>query len=65
MFIKNSNASWLYSCPCGDGNFKIHLKSATNEEIRQVIAELSEKGNKSKISALQRELKKRKDCEGK
>ena len=61
MFEKNSHASWLYSCPCSDGNFKNHLENATNEEIRKVIAELSEKGNKSKILTLQRELKRRKD----
>ena len=50
---------WLLSCPCGDGNFKAHLKEATKDEILSALVILPEKGNKTKIKVLQTELKKR------
>lgn len=37
-----SDKSWLESCPAGDCNFKAHLKTATVEEIEELIAELPE-----------------------
>lgn len=60
MIEKNTNASWLLTCPCGDGNFKVHLKLASKEEIEEVLKNLEEKGNKSKIKVLTAELNRRK-----
>lgn len=63
-----NNISWLTTVPAADINFKNHLKNAAVEEINEalsIIAEKGEKGNKSKISALQRELRKRNRQRGK
>lgn len=54
-----THKSWLLTCPCGDGNFKIHLKQASESDIEEVLGELNEKGNKSKIAVLTAELKRR------
>lgn len=51
--------AWLKSCPTGDGNFKAHLKTVTEQEIQELIEELPEQGNITKIKALQAELKRR------
>lgn len=59
MIEQGAHKSWLLACPCGDGNFKIHLKAATDGDIQEVISLLPEKGNKSKIAALIAELKRR------
>lgn len=59
MIEKGTHKSWLASCPANDGNFKAHLKQATNKEIQELIDELPEKGNKSKIATLKTELRKR------
>ena len=56
---KGSHASWLYSCPCNDANFNVHLKEASKDEINRVLAFLPEKGNKSKFKVLKVELKRR------
>lgn len=61
----NENIKWLTSVPATDGNFKCHLKAATTEEIREALSILKangEKGCVSKISALSRELRRRKDA---
>lgn len=55
----STHYSWLKTCPCGDGNFKIHLREASTEEIERVIEDLPEKGNKSKITVLKAELRRR------
>lgn len=63
--MENDNMSWLISCPSSDDNFRSHLKTATAEEIKQVLNALKTKGEKgsvSKISALSRELRRRKDA---
>lgn len=57
------NKNWLRTCPCGDCNFKIHLVQATDEEISELLAELPENGNKTKIAVLKRELKRRKNAD--
>lgn len=57
---KGENTSWLYSCPCNDGNFKKHLEYATKEDIELVLSVLPEQGNKTKIKVLKAELKRRK-----
>lgn len=54
-----SDKSWLKSCPTGDGNFKAHLKTASVDEIAELLAELPEQSNITKIKALQAELKRR------
>ena len=59
MFEPNSNQSWLYGTPSSDGNFKMALRRATVEELQEVIAALPEVGNKTKIAAIQREIRKR------
>lgn len=51
--------NWLVSCPATDGNFKSRLKDATKEQIEEALKILSEKKcAKSKITALERALKK-------
>ena len=59
MFERNSNQSWLYGTPSSDGNFKMALRRATAEELQEVLAALPEAGNKTKISAIQREIRRR------
>lgn len=56
---RENHKSWLQTCPCTDGNFKPHLQAASAREIADLIEELPEKGNKSKIAVLKRELRKR------
>lgn len=58
--MNNENIKWLTTVPASDCNFKSHLKAATVEEIKQAIeiCKEQEKG-KSKITALERELKRR------
>lgn len=59
--MSSDNVSWLTTVPASDGNFKLHLGYATIEEIEQAI-EICRKQekSKSKITALERELKRRK-----
>lgn len=58
--MNSNNVSWLTTVPVSDGNFKLHLGHATVEEIEQAI-EICKKQEKckSKITALERELKRR------
>lgn len=61
----SENIQWLTTVPATDLNFKIHLKAATTEEIKEVLSILKANGQKgcvSKISALSRELRRRKDA---
>lgn len=61
----SENIKWLTSVPATDINFKIHLKEATTEEIKEALSMLKangENGCVSKISALSRELRRRKDA---
>lgn len=63
--MESDNIKWLTSVPATDINFKIHLKEATTEEIKEALSILKangEKGCVSKISALSRELRRRKDA---
>lgn len=54
------NISWLMTTPCTDCNFKSALQRATVEEIKETIRNLDGKnGVKTKIAALERELRKR------
>lgn len=56
------NIGWLTTVPATDMNFKLHLGYATVEEIKESISVLigkGEKGNISRIKALERELRKR------
>ncbi len=57
----SDNIGWLTTVPATDGNFKLHLGYATVEEIKESICILRkcEKGNISRIKALERELRKR------
>ncbi len=58
----NKNTDWLTTVPASDGNFKIHLRNATVEEINEalsIMAVKGEKGNASRIAACSRELRKR------
>lgn len=58
-YEQNSHKSWLASCPVSDGNFKAHLKQASIEELQELINELPEQGNKTKLNTLNLELRKR------
>lgn len=58
-YERDSDKSWLASCPTNDGNFKCHLKTATKQDLQELIAELPENGNITKIKALKAELKRR------
>ena len=61
MADRQTHKSWLLTCPCGDGNFKIHLNESSTEDIESVIEELQGKqGTKSKVAMLQAELRRRK-----
>ena len=55
--------SWLKTCPPNDCNFKGHLGLASEEEIKQLLSELTEQGNKTKIRLLKAELKRRNNHE--
>ena len=57
--MKREDKAWLRSCPTSDINFKMHLKTATEQEIAELLDELPEQGNITKIKALQAELKRR------
>lgn len=54
-----SDKKWVKDCPPSDGNFKPHLKAATDVELYELISELPEQGNKTKIKAIKAELKRR------
>ena len=58
-YERDSDKSWLASCPPNDGNFKSHLKTAITQDLQELIAELPENGNITKIKALKAELKRR------
>lgn len=60
MFEHNINQSWLYYTPSSDENFKAALRRAKVKELQEVLAALPEVGNKTKIAAIQREIRKRK-----
>ena len=63
--MSSDNIKWLTAVPATDINFKSHLKTATTEEIKETLSMLKtggEKGCVSKISALSRELRRRKDA---
>ncbi len=58
--MMTNNISWLMTTPSGDCNFKSALERATNEEIQATISNLEGKsGVKTKLKALQVELKRR------
>ena len=59
MFEHNTNQAWLYGTPSSDENFKNALRRATVEELQEVLSALPEAGNKTKIAAIQREIRKK------
>ena len=61
MQMRNNNVSWLTSTPPNDMNFVLHLNYANENEIMEAISAVEKIGgkNKTKLSALNRELKKR------
>lgn len=55
-----SNVSWLTTVPAGDMNFKIHLRTAADSEIREALSIMEGKrGNATRVAACERELRKR------
>ena len=70
----SNNISWLTTVvPASDIGFKGHLKAATKDEIETAIGILQNQrrivsgvpiGNKTKIAALERELRKRERSKG-
>lgn len=59
--MNGENEKWLLSCPCNDGNFKIHLKEASVDELKSALMKLPEFKNKAKIKAIKAELRRRTD----
>lgn len=60
--MDNENIKWLTTVPATDINFRSHLHIATDEEIEwsiTLIKRKRERGNATRIRALQRELRKR------
>lgn len=56
------NIKWLTTVPSTDGNFILHLKSATEDKIKEAISIMTGagiKGNASRIAACSRELRRR------
>lgn len=41
---KGEHTRWLHSCPCSDGNYNTHLKSATKDDIELVLSGSSRTG---------------------
>ena len=54
-----NDKSWIKSVPASDGNLRPHLQAATDVELYELITELPEQGNKTKIKAIQAELRRR------
>lgn len=54
-----SDKKWIKDCPKSDTNFRPHLQAATVVELYELISELPEQGNKTKIKAIKAELKRR------
>lgn len=62
--MNSNNIGWLTTVPSSDGNFKLHLGYATIEEIIQAIDICKgQEKSKSKITTLERELRRRKKNE--
>lgn len=57
--MNTENVKWLLSCPCNDGNFKIHLKSASESELKSALMKLPVFHNKTKIKVIKAELNRR------
>ena len=55
---KGTHASWLMSCPAGDGNFKVHLAQASLAELQKVYEALPDEGNKTKKKVLLKQIEK-------
>lgn len=50
------NMKWLLCCPSCDANFKTHLKEASVDELKDALSLAT---GKSRIVAIERELKRR------
>lgn len=62
--MNSDNIGWLATVPAADQRFKDYLENATVEEIMEAIAIIEECADiKTKIAALERELRKRKGAE--
>lgn len=57
--MSKADINWIVSCPCNDGNFKIHLKSATADELKEALSKMPEYHNQTKIKAIKAELRRR------
>lgn len=58
---ERTHVNWLMSCPVSDGNFQQHLRQASEEEICCALdLNIGRPGTKTKIKALEGELKRRK-----
>ncbi len=58
-FGQGSNFSWLISTPISDDNAKNALKRASMEELKAVLAFLPQEGNKTKLKAIEAEIRRR------
>ncbi len=61
MFKQDRNYQTLITVPANDGNFKSALKQATDDDLNKAVQCLTDnpKGNKSRLVACRRELKRR------
>ncbi len=50
---------WLMDCPPSDINFKMNLKRASIWELKVAIEQLPIEGNKTKIKAIEAEIRRR------
>lgn len=58
--LRESVISWLTTCPVNDSNHTGALKRATEDELNEAISRISGKdGHKSRVTACERELRKR------
>lgn len=58
-YAQGTPISWILSVPISDINCKNAVKSATFSELKLALEELPEKGNKTKIKAIQAEINRR------
>lgn len=58
-FGQGSNFSWLMRTPISDINAQNALKSASVDELKAVLAFLPQEGNKTKIKAIEAEIRRR------
>lgn len=52
------NTKWLISCPMNDGNFKVRLQEATEEEILEAMLHITQQTKLVRLQSRLRALRK-------